>query len=94
MYYVYLLSSQPHGTLYIGKTSDLLRRVGEHKSKAVLGFTSKYGVDQLVWFEPHETLEGAFRREKEIKQWKRAWKIQLIEKDNPHWIDLYYSLSP
>jgi putative endonuclease len=94
MYYVYLLSSRPHGTLYVGKTNDLLRRISEHKSKAVTGFTQKYGVHRLVWFEPHETLEAAFRREKQMKGWKRAWKIQLIEKDNPHWIDLYSGLSP
>lgn len=93
MYYVYLLASQPHGTLYIGKTNDLLRRVWEHKNKVVPGFTEKYGVDRLVWFEAHETLEAVFRRERQLKGWKRAWKIQLIEKDNPHWIDLYPSLS-
>jgi len=94
MFYVYLLSSQPHGTLYVGKTNDLLRRVGKHKLKAVAGFTSKYGVDRLVWFEQHETLEAAFGREKRIKGWKRAWKTALIEEDNPHWIDLYPTLSP
>ena len=94
MFYVYLLASQPHGTLYAGKTNDLLRRVGEHKIKAVPGFTAKYGVDRLVWFEAHETLEAAFRREKQIKNWKRAWKISLIERDNPHWIDLFHGLTP
>ena len=94
MFYVYMLASRPHGTLYIGMTDNLLRRVWAHKSKAVPGFTAKYGVDHLVWYEPHETLESAFLREKQIKEWKRAWKIQLLERDNPHWIDLYPTLSP
>jgi putative endonuclease len=94
VFYVYLLTSQPHGTLYIGKTTDLARRIWEHKSKAVPGFTTEYNVERLVWFEAHETLEGAFLREKQMKGWKRAWKIQLIEKDNPHWLDLYGNLSP
>ena len=94
MYWVYLLASRPHGTLYLGKANNLPRRIWEHKSKAVPGFTAKYGVDRLVWFEAHETLESAFRREKQLKGWRRAWKIQLIEKDNPQWIDLYNNLSP
>ena len=93
-FYVYLLASNMRGTLYVGVTSDLLKRVWEHKNKVVSGFTAKYGVDRLVWFEVHETLEAAFRREKQIKSWKRTWKIQLIEKDNPDWVDLYGSLSP
>ena len=93
MFYVYLLSSKPQGTLYVGMTNDLVRRVWEHKIKAVPGFTPKYGVDRLVWFEAHETLESAFGREKLIKKWRRAWKIELIEEDNPHWSDLYQSLS-
>jgi putative endonuclease len=75
-------------------TDDLVRRVWEHKIKAVPSFTAKYGVDRLVWFEAHETLESAYGREKQIKEWKRAWKIELIEEDNPHWSDLYQSLSP
>jgi len=94
MLYVYLLASQPQGTLYAGMTDDLVRRVWEHKIKAVPGFTAKYGVDRLGCFEIHETLEGALRREKQIKEWRRAWKISLIEKNNPYWIDLYQSLSP
>lgn len=76
VFFVYLLSSRPHGTLYVGKTVDLLKRVWEHKNKVVSGFTAKYGVDRLVWFEVHESLEAAFRREKQIKNWKRTWKIQ------------------
>ena len=94
MFFVYLLASRPLGTLYVGMTDDLLRRVCEHKTKAVPGFTAKYGVDRLVWFEAHETLESALLREKRIKDWKRAWKIQLLERDNPHWVDLYPQLSP
>jgi len=93
MFFVYLLASQPHGTLYVGMTDDLLRRVWEHKMKLVPGFTAKHGVDRLVWFEPHQAREAAWRREKQIKEWKRAWKIELIESDNPQWIDLYPSLS-
>ena len=94
MFFVYLLASRPHGTLYVGMTDDLIRRIWEHKNKLVPGFTARYGVDRLVWFEAHQTRESAWRREKQIKEWRRAWKIQLIEKDNPHWIDLYRSISP
>jgi putative endonuclease len=94
MFFVYLLASRPFGTLYVGMTDDLLRRVWEHKIKAVPGFTATYSVDRLVWFKPHETLEAAFLREKRIKEWKRAWKIQLIERNNPYWLDLYDELTP
>jgi putative endonuclease len=94
MFFVYLLASQQRGTLYVGMTDDLVRRVWEHKMKLVPGFTAKYGVDRLVWFEAHQAREAVWRREKQIKEWKRAWKIQLIERDNPQWIDLYPSLSP
>ena len=94
MFYVYLLASQLYGTLYVGKTNDLLRRVWEHKVKAITGFTAKYGVDKLIWFEAHETLESVFHREKQIKGWKPDWKISLIERDNPYWVDLYPTFSP
>jgi putative endonuclease len=94
VFYVYLLASKPHGTLYIGITSDLLKRVFEHKSKAVPGFTSRYEIDKLVWFEAHDSVESAIRREKQIKEWRRNWKISLIERENPNWIDLYPSLVP
>jgi putative endonuclease len=93
MAFVCLLSSKAYGTLYVGSTFDLLRRIFEHKARAVPGFTAKYGVDRLVWFETHETLEGALIRERQIKKWKRDWKINLIEQDNPHWIDLSASLT-
>ena len=94
MFFVYILASKPHGTLYVGSTPDLARRIWEHKIKAIPGFTAKYWVDRLVWFEPHEAMAAAAKRESQIKEWKRAWKIELIERDNPQWIDLYPSLSP
>jgi putative endonuclease len=93
MFFVYILASKPRGTLYIGSTSDLVRRVWEHKIRGASGFTAKYGIDRLVWFERHETLEWAMTRERRMKGWKRSWKIQLIEQDKPHWIDLYPGLS-
>ena len=93
MFFVYLLASEPYGTLYVGATSDLVRRVWEHKQKAVPGFTAKYGVDRLVWYERYDTLEAAMLREKRVKGWKRDWKIELIERDNPRWLDLYRDLS-
>jgi putative endonuclease len=94
MHYVYLLASKPYGTLYVGSTSDIARRIWEHKSGGIPGFTAKYGVNRLVWFESHEATETAKLREKQIKEWKRVWKIELIERDNPYWIDLYPSLTP
>ena len=93
MFFVYLLASKPYGTLYIGVTTNLPRRVWEHKCKAVPGFTATYGVDRLMWFEHHEDWESAISREKQIKEWKRDWKINLIERDNPHWVDLSVSLT-
>ena len=92
MFYVYLLASKPYGTLYIGTTADLARRVWEHKNKLVPGFTTRYGVDRLVWYEAYENSASALRREKQLKEWKRDWKINLLERDNPHWLDLYPSL--
>jgi putative endonuclease len=94
MFFVYILASQHYGTLYVGSTTDLARRVWEHKIRAVPGFTKQYGVDRLVWFEVHETLEAALVRERQIKRWKRDWKINLIEAQNPHWVDLYPTLPP
>jgi putative endonuclease len=92
MFYVYLLASKPYGTLYVGTTSDLARRVWEHKNGFVPGFTKRYQVDRLVWFEVHVSSASALRREKQLKEWKRDWKINLLERDNPHWLDLYPSL--
>ncbi|MBV9758240.1 MAG: GIY-YIG nuclease family protein [Alphaproteobacteria bacterium] len=93
MFFVYLLASKPYGTLYVGSTSGLQRRVWEHKNRFVPGFTSRYGVDRLVWFESHESVMAAKLREKQIKEWRRDWKIALIERDNPRWTDLYPGLS-
>ncbi|MDD3651474.1 GIY-YIG nuclease family protein [Immundisolibacter sp.] len=89
---VYLLANRRNGTLYVGVTSDLIKRVWEHKNHVVEGFTKKYGVDRLVWYELHQTMESAIGREKAIKEWKRAWKLALIEKTNPEWDDLYERL--
>ena len=86
---VYILSSKRNGTLYIGVTSNLVQRVWEHKSDFVEGFTKRYGVHSLVWYEVHGTMESAITREKALKRWKRAWKLELIEKSNPSWRDLY-----
>jgi putative endonuclease len=88
-FYVYILASEIGGTLYIGVTNDLIRRVYEHKTKAAEGFTKQYGVDRLVYFEHFDNIEYAMLREKRLKKWKREWKIALIEKDNPNWDDLY-----
>lgn len=89
---VYILASKRNGTLYTGVTSDVIKRVWEHKSDAVPGFTRRYGVHTLVNFEIHETMESAIVREKQIKKWNRAWKIQLIEQRNPEWSDLWHTL--
>jgi putative endonuclease len=88
-FYVYILSSKRNGTLYTGVTSNLIRRVYEHKNNLVNGFTKAYGIHHLVWYENHESWESAIKREKQIKKWKRAWKLNLIEKKNPLWDDLY-----
>ena len=93
MFYVYLLASQKQGTLYLGVTNDLLRRVYQHKEKLLPGFTSRYDVRRLVWFEVYDDPTTAIEREKEIKKWRRAWKVDLIEKANPDWRDLYSEIS-
>ncbi len=89
---VYILASKRNGTLYIGVTSDLVKRVWEHKNDLAEGLTKKYGVHQLVYFELHEDMATAIQREKQLKKWNRDWKVQLIEKGNPQWDDLYDSL--
>jgi putative endonuclease len=91
-YFVYLLSNGPYGALYTGVTNDLVRRVSEHKSGEIPGFTKRYGIDQLMWFEVHNSIIEAIAREKRIKVWKREWKINLFRESNPHWIDLYPNL--
>jgi len=88
-YWVYILASKPGGTLYVGVTNDLIRRVYEHREGLVEGFTKKYGVKTLVYFEAHETIEAAIQREKNIKHWSREWKVDLIVAGNPDWRDLY-----
>jgi len=92
-FYTYILASGAHGTLYTGSTDNLARRVFEHREKMRPGFTAKYGVTRLVWFETFELRENAFRRERQIKEWRRKWKIELIETDNPTWRDLYDDLN-
>ena len=90
---VYMLASKRNGTLYVGVTSNLVQRVWQHKNDMVEGFTKRYGVHTLVWYEIHETMESAITREKAIKRWKRDWKIELIQRDNPSWGDLYDDLG-
>ena len=88
-----MLASKKNGTLYIGVTSDLIKRVWEHRHHVVEGFTKKYHVTVLVWYERHETMQSAIEREKALKNWRRAWKIKLIEEENPRWMDLYDTLG-
>jgi putative endonuclease len=88
-YAVYILASKRNGTIYVGFTSDLVRHIYEHKNDLVEGFTRKYGVHLLVYYETGSDYEGTLQREKQIKEWKRKWKIELIERDNPEWRDLY-----
>lgn len=90
--YVYIMSNHPNGTLYIGVTNDLIRRVYEHKNKILKGFTSRYDLDRLVYYEIYEDELTAIAREKTLKDWNRVWKIELIEKQNPGWEDLYSEL--
>jgi putative endonuclease len=91
--YVYILASQRNGTLYIGLTSDIIRRVWEHKNKFVSGFTAQYNVNLLVYYEIFSDIQLAAAREKRLKEWKRQWKIDLIQKMNPDWNDLYYEIT-
>ena len=90
---VYILASKRNGTLYIGVTSDLVKRIWQHKNNMVKGFTKRYGVHQLVWYELHENMQSALEREKHMKEWKRKWKLELIKKENPDWRDLYESIT-
>ena len=87
--YVYILASKRNGTLYVGVTSDLVQRIWEHKNDLVDGFTKRYGVHKFVWYEEYEDIEDAIQREKNIKRWRREWKLDLIEQMNPSWRDLY-----
>jgi putative endonuclease len=89
---VYILASKRNGTLYIGVTSDLVRRIWEHRNNMVEGFTKRYGVHHLVWYELHDSMESAIEREKRLKEWKRVLKLELIESTNPDWQDLYHTI--
>ena len=89
---VYIFASKRNGTLYIGVTSDLVKRVWEHRNNTGEGFTKRYGVHQLVWYEMHEGVESAIEREKQLKEWRRKWKLELIESTNPSWRDLYHTI--
>ena len=91
-YYVYILASKPRGTLYVGVTNNLVRRVFEHKSKLIKGFTERYDVNSLVWYKPSESIESAIAYEKKLKRWRREWKIKMIEEQNPEWVDLYQKI--
>ena len=86
------MASDRNGTLYVGVTSDLIKRVWEHQHELVPGFTKRYSVHDLVWYELHDSMESAIAREKTIKEWKRRWKLELIERENPEWKDLYPGL--
>lgn len=90
---VYILASKRNGTLYAGVTSNLTKRIHEHRIEAIPGFTRQYGVRRLMWYEPHQSMESAIQREKRITKWKRQWKIQMIEERNPHWNDLVIGLG-
>ncbi len=88
MFYVYIMANRRNGTLYTGHTDDLGRRMEEHKFGTTRGFARKYGCDKLVWFEEYPTRDSAFKRERQIKEWRRRWKLELIEAENPHWLDI------
>jgi len=90
---VYMMASERNGTLYIGVTSDLIARVWQHKNNVADGFTKKYAVHQLIWYEAHQSMESAILREKSLKKWNRIWKLRLIEQMNPEWQDLYDQLT-
>ena len=93
LFYTYIVASRRNGTLYVGMTDNLSERIWQHKHRVFRGFTAKYGVDKLVWFESHETRESAFIRERQMKEWRRSWKLLLIEAANPTWSDLYETLN-
>tara|TARA_E500000318_G_scaffold111845_2_gene132120 strand:+ start:976 stop:1266 length:291 start_codon:yes stop_codon:yes gene_type:complete len=90
--YLYILASKRNGTLYVGVTSDLPKRIGEHRAGIIPGFTARYGVKRLVYLEAHSSMTEAIRRERQMKEWQRLWKLRLIERDNPRWRDLFVEL--
>ena len=91
-YFVYILASKPRGTLYVGVTNSLTRRIFEHKHKLIEGFTERYDVNLLVWYESSESIESAIAYEKKLKRWRREWKIEMIEEQNLEWVDLYQKI--
>ena len=91
--YLYLMASGRNGTTYLGVTSDLLKRVWQHRNGVIDSFSKKYGCTLLVWYEAFDDIQQARQREQQMKKWKRAWKVELIERDNPQWLDLFDSLS-
>ncbi|RSZ57564.1 GIY-YIG nuclease family protein [Massilia atriviolacea] len=91
--YVYMLASDPYGTLYVGVTSDLVRRVWEHRTAVMEGFTKRHAVTRLVWYEMHADIMEAIKREKQIKKWRRNWKVNLVQAENPGWRDLYLDFT-
>ncbi len=93
MFFTYIVTNRKQGTLYTGHTDDLIYRIQQHRDGDFEGFTKTHGCKRLVWFELHETREGAFARERKIKEWKRSWKIEMLEKLNPYWEDLYLGIS-
>ena len=92
-YYVYIMSNRPNGSIYVGMTSDLVKRIYQHRTNAVPGFTSRYNLKMLVFWEEHATAMNAIQREKTLKHWVRTWKVELIEKNNPDWIDLFDQIA-
>jgi len=92
-FYVYIVASARKGTIYIGSTDDLAQRAWQHKSKGIAGFAAQHGCTDLVWYEVHDSRETAFRRERQLKEWRRSWKLLLIEQANPTWADLYETLN-
>jgi putative endonuclease len=92
-FYVYIAANRRNGAIYIGMTDDLAKRIYQHKTKQFPGFTARYGCDQLVWYEVHDTRESAFQRERAMKEWRRSWKLTLIEEANPTWSDLHVTLN-
>ena len=91
-FYVYMVTNRPGGVIYTGDTDEIERRIWEHRDQIRKGFATKYNCSRLVWYELHETREGAFMRERQIKKWNRAWKMRLVEEANPEWDDLFMSL--
>jgi len=92
-FYVYILANRRNGTLYVGMTDDLVKRIWQHREGVIEGFTNRYGVKTLVWFEAHDARESAFARERQIKKWNRKWKLQMIERQNPEWRDIWHDVA-